>query len=143
MARYPLSKFHFSVEGAGERTGFTEVTGLDIQVEPIEYREGSSKEFSKVKMPGMPKYSNITLKRGTVIADSDFYRWLTNIQGLEVERRDLTINLLNENHEPVMTWKAINSFPIKVQASDLKADGNEVAIETIEVAHEGLSLVIT
>jgi phage tail-like protein len=143
MATYPLAKFHFSVEGVGERIGFTEVTGLDIQVEPIEYREGSAKEFSKIKMPGMPKYSNLTLKRGTVLADSDFYKWLTKVQALDVDRRDLTINLLNENHEPVMTWKVISSFPIKVQASDLKADGNEVAIETIEVAHEGLSLVIT
>ena len=76
MATYPLSKFHFSVEGVGERVGFTEVTGLDIQVEPIEYREGSSREYSKVKMPGMPKYSNITLKRGTVSQDSEFFNWV-------------------------------------------------------------------
>lgn len=142
MATYPLSKFHFSVEGAGERIGFTEVTGLDIQVEPIEYREGSSYEYSKVKMPGMPKYSNITLKRGAVAQDSEFFKWVGEIQLNSVTRRDLTIKLLNEKHEPVMSWKAINTFPIKVQASDLKADGNEVAIETIEIAHEGLSLIV-
>lgn len=141
MATYPLSKFHFSVEGVGERIGFTEVTGLDIQVEPIEYREGSSREYSKIKMPGMPKYSNITLKRGTIAQDSEFYRWIREIALNDVPRRDLTIKLLNEEHQPVMSWKAINCFPIKVQASDLKSDGNEVAIETIEVAHEGLSLV--
>jgi phage tail-like protein len=62
MANYPLPKFHFLVQWGGERIGFTEVTGLDIQVELIEYREGSNPEYSKIKMPGMLKYSNITLK---------------------------------------------------------------------------------
>ena len=62
MANYPLPKFHFQVQWGGDRIGFTEVTGLDIQIEPIEYREGSSPEYSKIKMPGMHKFSNITLK---------------------------------------------------------------------------------
>jgi phage tail-like protein len=136
---YPLSKFHFSVEGVGERIGFTEVTGLDMQIEPIEYREGSSPEYSKIKMPGMAKYSNITLKRGTVAQDSAFHDWIREIRLNKITRRDLTIKLLNEEHQPVMAWKAINTFPIKVQASDLKSDGNEVAIESIEIAHEGLT----
>ena len=69
MATYPLPKFHFLVQWGGKRIGFSEVTGLDIQIEPIEYREGSSPHFSKVKMPGMQKFSNITLKRGTVASD--------------------------------------------------------------------------
>jgi phage tail-like protein len=141
MADYPLSKFHFSVEGVGERIGFTEVTGLDIQIDAIEYREGSSPEYSKMKMPGMAKYSNITLKRGTVALDHAFYDWIKEIKLNKVTRRDLTIKLLNEEHQPVMSWKAINTFPIKVTASDLKSDGNEVAIESIEIAHEGLSLL--
>jgi phage tail-like protein len=59
----------------------------------------------------------------------------------KVERRDVIISLLNETHSPVMSWKAKNTFPVKIQASDLKADGNEVAIETLELAHEGLSPV--
>jgi phage tail-like protein len=112
-----------------------------MQVEAIEYREGSSLEYSKVKMPGMRKFSNITLKRGTVAGDSDFYKWLNQISLNKVTRRDLIISLLDETHNPVMSWKAKGTFPLKVQASDLKADGNEVAIETIELAHEGLSLV--
>jgi phage tail-like protein len=141
MATYPIPKFHFRVEWGGERLGFTEVTGLDMQVEAIEYREGSSLEYSKVKMPGMRKFSNITLKRGTVAGDSDFYKWLNQISLNKVTRRDLIISLLDETHNPVMSWKAKGTFPLKVQASDLKADGNEVAIETIELAHEGLSLV--
>ncbi|MEQ1676520.1 MAG: phage tail protein [Chitinophagaceae bacterium] len=142
MATYPLPKFHFQVQWGGERIGFTEVTGLDIQVEAIEYREGSSFEYSKIKQPGMHKFSNITLKRGTMAGDSAFFLWVNEISLTKVRRRDIIISLLNEAHAPVMTWKANQAFPVKVQASDLKADGNEVAIETIELAHEGLSIVI-
>jgi len=140
---YPLPKFHFLVKwDPGVRAGFTEVTGLDMQIEAIEYREGSSPEYSKIKMPGMRKFSNITLKRGTVAGDSDFYKWVQNINlDTAVERRDITISLLDETHAPVMSWKAKQAFPIKLAASDLKADGNEVAIESIELVHEGLSLV--
>ncbi|WP_276363709.1 phage tail protein [Daejeonella sp. H1SJ63] len=141
MATYPLPKFHFLVQWGGKRIGFSEVTGLDIQIEPIEYREGSSPQYSKIKMPGMQKSSNITLKRGTVAGDKEFYTWIKTVNLNTIERRDLTISLLNENHEPVISWKVMNAFPIKVQASDLKADGNEVAIETIELAHEGLDIM--
>lgn len=142
MADYPLPKFHFEVDWGGTRIGFTEVTGLDKQAEVIEYREGSSRLFSKIKMPGLQKYSNITLKRGTFQGQTDFYDWLKTVDKLgNADRRDITIKLLNEKHEPVFTWKALQAFPTKVQASDLKADGNEVAIETLEIAHEGLSLV--
>jgi phage tail-like protein len=141
MANYPLPKFHFMIEWGGHNMGFTEVTGLDMQVEAIEYREGSSKTYSKIKMPGLHKYSNITLKRGTFEGDTDYYTWLNTISLNTAERRDIVIKLLNEEHNPVITWKAVNAFPVKVQASDLKSDGNEVAIETIEIAHEGLSIV--
>jgi phage tail-like protein len=140
MANYPLAKFHFQVEWGGNKIGFTEVTGLDMQIEAIEYREGSSKQFSKTKMPGLHKFSNITMKRGTFEGDTDYYKWINAIN-TDKERRDIIIKLLNEKHEPVVTWKALNAFPLKVQASDLKADGNEVAIESIEIAHEGLSIV--
>ena len=141
MATYPLPKFHFLVQWGGTRIGFTEVTGLDMQAEVIEYREGSSPEYHKIKMPGMQKFSNITLKRGTIQEDSDFYKWINTINLTVAERRDIIISLLNESHSPVMTWKAKNAFPIKVQASDLKSDGNEVAIETLELAHEGLNIL--
>lgn len=140
MEQYPLPKFHFRVEWGGSKFGFSEVTGLDFQVEPIEYRHGDSREFHKIKMPGMQKYSNITLKRGTFNEDFDFYEWVNTISMTKVERRDLTISLLNEQHEPVMSWKIKNSFPIKYQPSDMKSDGNEVAIETLELAHEGMTI---
>ncbi len=139
METYPLTKFHFRVEWGGSTVGFTEVTGLDFQVEPIEYREGSSPNYHKIKMPGMHKYSNITMKKGTYKGDIEFYEWMNTISLNKVERRDITVSLLDETHEPVITWKIRSAFPVKVQASDFKADGNEVAIETIEFAHEGLT----
>ncbi|MBT8183936.1 MAG: phage tail protein [Eudoraea sp.] len=141
METYPLTKFHFQVEWGGSKIGFTEVTGLDIQVEPIEYREGSSPEFHKIKMPGMQKFSNITLKRGSFQGDQEFFDWIQSINLSEVERRDINISLLDETHEPVMAWAVKNAFPIKVQASDFKSDGNEVAVETLELAHEGLRIM--
>jgi len=138
MAEYPLPKFHFTVEWGGARLGFTEASGLDVETEIIEYREGSSPVYSKIKMPGMQKYGNVTLKRGTFKADNQFFEWWNTVQLNTIERRDITISLLNEAHEPVVTWQLANAFPVIVQSTDLKADGNEVAIESLEIAHEGL-----
>jgi len=141
MANYPMPKFHFSVEWApGTRIGFTEVTGLTMESDVIEYREGSSPEFHKTKMPGMQKLSNITLKRGTFQGDIEFNEWMETISMNTVQRRDVTIKLLNEQHQPVITWQVKNAWPVKVQSTDLKADGNEVAIETMEIAHEGIKI---
>lgn len=140
MANYPLPKFHFQVEWGGANLGFSEVSGLDVESEVIEYRDGFSPEYIKTKMPGMQKFSNITLKRGTFQGDNEFYSWWNTVALNTIERRDVTISLLNENHDPVVVWKVKNAWPVKVQSTDLKADGNEVAIETIELAHEGLSI---
>ncbi len=140
MAEYPLPKFHFQVEWAGTRIGFTEITGLDVETEIIEYRDGSMPEYSKTKMPGMQKFSNITMKRGVFASDNEFYAWWNTVALNTIERRDLTISLLDEEHAPVMVWKVKQAWPTKVQSTDLKADGNETAIETIELAHEGVGL---
>jgi len=138
MANYPLPKFHFQVEWGGANLGFTEVSGLDVQTDPIEYRDGLSPEYVKTKMPGMQKFSNITLKRGTFSGDNDFYDWWNTVALNTITRRNVTISLLNEKHQPVVVWKIKNAWPIKVQSTDLKGDGNEVAIESIELVHEGL-----
>ena len=137
---YPLPKFHFQVEWGGSKIGFTEVSGLDVEREVIEYRDGSSKEYSKLKQPGLTKYSNITLKRGTFEDDNDFYDWWSSAKLETVERRDITISLLNEDHEPVVTWKAKNAWASKVTPTDLKSDDNSIAIESMEVVHEGLTI---
>ncbi len=137
---YPLAKFHFSVDWNGTKIGFTEVSGLDVETEVIEYRQGASPEYSKIKMPGMQKFSNITLKRGTFAGDNEYYNWWNSVKMNTIERRDITIKLLDEEHQPVITWKVKNAWPAKIQSTDLKADGNEVAIESMELVHEGLSI---
>ena len=137
---YPIPKFHFQVEWGGSKIGFTEVSGLDVEREVIEYRDGSSKEYSKLKMPGLSKFSNITLKRGSFKKDNDFYDWWISNKLETVDRRDITISLLNEEHTPIITWKVKNAWPSKIQPTDLKSDDNSIAIETMEIVHEGLTI---
>lgn len=140
MAEYPLPIFHFEVQWGGTRIGFTEVTGLEITTEKIEYRDGASKEYHKVRMPGMQTFGDLTLKRGIFAADNEFYDWWNTVALNTIERRDITISLLNESHEPVVIWKVKNAWPSKVTSTDLNASGNETAIETMVLAHEGLTM---
>jgi phage tail-like protein len=138
--QYPIPVFHFTVQWGGDRVGFSEVSGLTQENQAIEYRDGSFPEYSSIKMPGLRKFSNVTLKRGIVKGDNQFFKWLSTVKLNTVERRDLIVNLLNEEHQPVMVWKVMRAFPVKVEGPGLKASGNEVAIESIELAHEGLEL---
>lgn len=140
MAEYPLPKFHYQVEWGGTRIGFTEISGLEVEIEEIAYREGSSPEYHDLKMPGRPKYSDITMKRGVFASDNEFFAWMKTQKLNTIERRDLTISLLNEEHEPVMVWKVKNSWPSKLTSTDLKSDDNSVAIETLVLKHEGVEI---
>ena len=135
---YPLPVFHFQVDWSGTKIAFSEVTGLNIEVQPIEYRDGSNPEFTLTKMAGLKKYGNITLKRGVFTDDNEYFEWLNAVKMHKPERRDLIVSLLDEEHAPVMTWTVKNAWPTKLTAPDLKASGNEVAIETLEIAHEGI-----
>ncbi len=137
---YPLPVFHFQVDWGGTQLAFSEVTGLNIEVQPIEYRDGLSPEFSMIKMPGLKKYGNITLKRGVFVGDNEYHDWLKTIKLNTAERRDVIVSLLNEEHAPVMIWKIVNAWPTKITSPDLKASGNEMAIETLEIAHEGIEI---
>lgn len=137
---YPLTRFQFRVEWGGAKFSFTEVTGLVMEREKIEYRHSDSKDFNKLSMPGLVKNSNITMKRGKFEGDFDFNTWWNEVANDRANtRRDLTIQLLNEKHTPVAAWSAARCFAVKVTAPDLKSDANEAAIESIEVAHEGLA----
>jgi phage tail-like protein len=139
---YPIPRFHFQVDWGGAKISFTEVTGLVMEREKIEYRHSDSKDFNKIAMPGMVKNNNITLKRGKFEGDFDYNAWLEEIADDRAnKRRDVTIRLLNEKHNPVAAWTAARCFPVKVTAPDLKSDANEIAVESIEIAHEGLKLM--
>lgn len=137
-ATWPLPKFHFSVKWDDKEVTFQEVSGLDIEVQELEYRAGNNKVFSTTKMPGMKKYSNITMKKGVFKGDNAMFDWLAEVKMNVIKRKALTISLLDEGHKPTMVWKVLNAFPVKISGTDLKAEGNEVAVESIEIAHEGL-----
>jgi len=137
---YPLSVFHFQVEWGGTRIGFTEVSGLSVELQTIDYREGNSFDYNVTKMPGIPQYSAITLKRGLFKGDNEFFNWLNTVKMNNIERRQLTISLLNEEHKPVAVWKVKDAFPSKVEGPTLNSTGNEVAVESIELTHEGLTV---
>lgn len=136
---YPLPRFSFQVDWEGAKISFTEVTGLVMEREKIEYRHSDSPDFNKIAMPGLVKNNNITMKRGKFERDFDFNRWFDAVATTRSGgRRPVIIRLLNEAHVTVASWSAANCFPVKVTAPDLKSDANEVAIESIEIAHEGL-----
>jgi phage tail-like protein len=142
MANYPLPVFHFSVSlGGGAPIGFSEVSGLSQEVQAIEYRDGlMSSTTLPLKSPGLKKAGNITLKRGMLTGNNDLYNWLNNNGGPGVDRRDLTITLLNDENNPVFVWSIAQAWPVKVEGPGLKATGNETAIESIELVHEGITL---
>lgn len=143
MARQlPLPKFHFRVDwgDAGGNIRFSEVSGLEMETEVIEHRDGSSPEFFKEQIPGMKKFAKVVLKRGLFQGDNEFYNWINTTGLLNVERRDVTIALLDEKHETVVKWALKNAWPSKLTATDLKADANEIAIETLELTHSGLTI---
>ena len=137
---WPLPKFYFQVKWGDQEMSFQEVSGLDMEAQPIEYRHGDSKEFSVIKMPGIKKTGNVTMKKGVFKSDNKFWDWFSEIKMNTIKRLPVTISLLDEAEAPTMVWKLSNAFPTKVTATDLKSDGNEVAIESIEIAHEGLTI---
>lgn len=137
---HPLTGFHFQVIWGGTRLGFTQVNGLDMRIEPIEYREGDSAFASPLRVPGLVEYSHIVLERGMMLHDNEFFEWVNTALRQQPERRDLIIHLLDERHEPVSTWKARNAWPVSLHGPTLDAARNAVAIERLEVAHEGLSV---
>ena len=140
MANYPLPKFHFQVDWGGTKIGFQEVSGLDLEIQALEYRDGASPEYHKIKMPGLQQFGDVTLKRGVFKGDNEFFTWWNTVSLNTIERRDVTISLLDETHAPVVTWKIKNAWPTKLTSTDLKAEGNEIAIETLVLKHEGLTI---
>jgi len=138
---WPIPKFHFRVDMGDTDIGFQEVTGLEMETEFIEYRAGDDPTFIKQKIPGLKKHGNITLKKGVYAGDSSFWEWFKDVQTNPERREEVVIQLLDEEENPVVTWTVNNAFPVKVSGPDLKSDANEIAIESIELAHEGFEVV--
>lgn len=141
---WPLPKFHFEVEfGDGPRNKalFQEITGMEAETDIIEYRDGNSTGPIGRKLPRINKYGNITMKRGVFDQDSSFFSWMNQVTMNTIPRKSILIKLIDENGQVVIEWSVINAWPLKITTTDLKSDGNEVAIESIEIAYEYFNII--
>jgi phage tail-like protein len=138
--RDPYRSFNFQLEIDGVPLGaFSEASGLTAEGDAVDYREGVDVQQNVRKLPGLRKYSNITLKRGYT-QDKSLWRWYGNIVNGQPDRRDVTIVLLNESRQPVLRWHAESAWINKIEGPSLKAAGNEIAMESVELVHEGLTI---
>jgi phage tail-like protein len=135
----PYSAFNFLVEIDGVTVaGFSEASGLDSETDVVEYRDGNE-DITVRKLPGLKKYSNISLKRG--FTDStELWEWRKKVMDGQTERQSGSIVLLNEAREPSLRFNFREGWPSKWEGPSLNAANNETAIETLEIAHEGLVL---
>ncbi|MCH8831265.1 MAG: phage tail protein [Chloroflexi bacterium] len=137
---WPLPKFYFEVKWDTQVMSFQEVSGLDVEAQVIEYRHGDNPIFSTIKMPGIVQSGNVTMKKGVFISDNKFWDWYNQIKMNTIKRVPVTISLLDEAGAPTMVWTLANAWPTKITSTDLNAEGNEVAVEEIEIVHEGVTI---
>ena len=134
----PYKAFNFLVEIDGiAHAVFSEVTGLESETAVIEYRAGGENVVRK--LPGLTKFGNITLKRG-ITQDAELWNWRKSIVDGDIDRRNGSIVLLDDKRSPVVRWHFRDGWICKWEGPALSAQSNEVAIETMEIAHEGLEL---
>ena len=138
----PFRAFNFRVEIGTVEIACSECSGLSTDGDSVDYREGSDFVNTVRKLTGLRKYSNITLKRGYTSKARELWDWYNNIVNGVQDRRDGSIILLDETHKDVMEWKFINGWINKIEGSGMNATANEVAIETVEIIHEGLTFEI-
>lgn len=138
---WPVPKFHFDVRfGDADPVSFMEVSGLDVGDDVIEYRQGGSRAFSPQKLPGLKKSGNVTMKKGVFRKGHGILDWFADLKMGTIERRTVTISLLDAAGATTMVWKLANAFPTKVHSTDLRSGGNEVAVDSVELAFEGISV---
>lgn len=138
---WPLPSFYFkvSISNVGD-ISCSEVSGLEIEYDVIEYRAGDSPSFTKMKMPGLLKTSDITLKKGIFKADKAMWEWINKIKLNTIQRESATISLMDESGAVAKTWKLVNVWPKKFTVEGFKSDSNTPAFETLILAHEGLTV---
>jgi len=143
--QYPPVSFHFKVEFTGLTSQevdvqFQSVGGLSVDIETEEFAEGGENRF-KHKFPVRTKFPNLVLTRG-LVTNSELIDWCRDaIEGFIFDPIDLTVKLLNEEHEPLVTWNVVHAYPVKWKVSDLNAEENKIAIETIELAYNYFTLL--
>ncbi|MFC4260987.1 phage tail protein [Marinobacter lacisalsi] len=135
----PYAQYNFLVEIDGVSVaGFTEVSGLTTESDIIEYREGSDTATVR-KLPGLRKYTNLTLKRGFT-QNRELWEWRKSTIDGRTERKSGALILLNESREEVLRWNFSEGWLSKWEGPTLNSTANEAAIESMEIAHEGLEL---
>jgi phage tail-like protein len=134
----PFTSFNFIVDIQGMRAGFSEVGGLTTETDIIEYREGNE-DLPVRKVPGKPKFTNISLKRGFTTS-KDLWEWRKKVIEGKTQRLPGTITLLDEGRNPALVWKFFEGFPSKWAGPALNAKNNEIAIEEMEICVERLEL---
>ena len=143
---YPLDpilnhKFVVTVEGIGQ-IGVSEVTGLENENEVVEYREGQD-PIAMRKITGMTSYSNVTIKRGITTNSSEFLQWRQEvIANTMASRRSVIIQISDGTGKPVRTLKLFKAWPVKMTIGDLSSSGNDVLMEDMELAYEGLKITL-
>lgn len=135
---WPLPKFCFkvSIGKLGELT-FEEVSGLEVEW-ATEKQDGNNMQLSESTIPGINRYDILHLKKGTFVSNNKLIDWFDTIKLNISQRESMIISLLDEEGNPVMACKVANARPIKVTGVNLKSDGNEVTIEQLDLAHEGI-----
>lgn len=134
----PYAAFNFILDIDGITAVFSEVTGVNTETDTIEYRTGEA-DITVTKIPGLKKFGNISLKRG-MTQDLALWKWRKTVLDGMTERKSGSITLLNEAREPVLRWNFKEAWPTKWESPTFNATGNEIAIETLEIACEGLVL---
>jgi phage tail-like protein len=135
----PLLAFNFQVDIDGITVaGFSECSGLTTETDHVEYRTGAD-DITVRKLPALRKYTNIVLKRGYTTA-TELWQWRLSVINGQVDRRSGSITLLDENRQAALVWNFIAGWPSKWEGPTFNAKNNEVAIETMEICHEGLVL---
>ncbi len=134
----PYASFNFTLEIDGiTKAGFSESSGLNAESNVIEYREGDE-DLNIRKLPGLNKYGNVTLKRG-ISDDPELFNWFKAVMDGDIKRDEsMSIVLYDEKRQEKVRWNLRNAWPCKWTGTDLKANANEIAIESIEIAHEGV-----
>ena len=132
---YRVYRYKLEIDGINI-AGFSEASGLDSTQAPIEYREGTDELHSK-QLPGINKFSPIILKRG-ITDDKQFWEWRMKCMDGKVERKNGSIVLCNDAGEEKIRWNFTEAWPTKWTGPSFKASGNEVAIESVDLAHEGI-----
>lgn len=136
----PYAQFNFLIEIDGViRAGFSECSGLTSDTNIIDYREGNEKHLTPRRLPGLMKYNNVVLKRGYT-ADKKLWVWRQTVIDGQVVRTTGSIMLLDDARNVALTWSFREGWPCKLEGPALNGKTSEVAVETLEICHEGLEL---